>query len=449
MARDKSLRSWRRAAGWRHAPGVPDANQPTAERAPRESSCNDRGVPRRVAITGLGICSAAGWTIAGFWRQVVAGESTATRLDVPGVGPTTAFAIDDVDDRARDRFGQREARRMDRVGKLGTLAAAAALEDAGPHGVPAERIATVVGCVHGGVGTLTESFTAMGSRGPDRLSPLAIPLSLTNTAVASISRTLDLRGPAAVTSTACAAGSDAIGMGLDLVRSGRADLVVAGGAEAPISPFVIAGYRRVGALSRSSRPATEATRPFDTERDGFVVGEGAGMLVLEPMDQAIARGACIYAELAGYASTCDAGHLTDPDPEGLGAARAIASALADAGVTLEQVGYINAHATSTPLGDVAEARALTEVGLSGVAISSTKAVHGHGLGAAGGIEAVAAALALSTGTIPPTANLSSPDIECPLAHVTEPVRAAPDVAISNSFGFGGHNACIVMHAHRA
>lgn len=295
---------------------------------------------------------------------------------------------------------------------------------------------------------LTQSFATLGGRGPERLSPFAIPLSLTNTAVATIARTLDLRGPAAVTSTACAAGSDAIGLGLDLVRSGRADLVVAGGAEAPISPFVIAGYRRVGALSRSNRPADEATRPFDVERDGFVIGEGAAMLVLEPMDRAVARGACIYAELAGYASTCDAGHLTDPDPDGRGAARAISLALSDAGVTPTQVGYINAHATSTPLGDVAEARAVDAAGLAGVPISSTKAVHGHGLGAAGGIEAVAAALTIATGTLPPTANLVTPDGECQLAHVTESRHTSPEVAISNSFGFGGHNACIVMHAHR-
>ena len=240
---------------------------------------------------------------------------------------------------------------MDRAGRLAALAAASALDDAGAHGVPAERMAAVIGCVHGGAQTLHEGEQTLAARGPARVSPLTIPLGLTNAPVAAVARTLDVRGPTAVTGTACAAGTDAIGAGVQLIRDGRADLVVAGGAEAPLTPLLVAGYRQLGALSTTDRPSPEASRPFDAERDGFVIGEGAGILVLEEREHALARGARIHAEVIGHASTCDAGHLTDPDPAGTGAARAIALALADARLTPADVGYINAHATSTPAGD--------------------------------------------------------------------------------------------------
>jgi 3-oxoacyl-[acyl-carrier-protein] synthase II len=225
--------------------------------------------------------------------------------------------------------------------------------------------------------------------------------------------------------------------------------MVAGGAEAPISPMVVAGYRRVGALTKSDRPAREASRPFDLARDGFVIGEGAGVLLLEEREFALARGARIYAELAGYGATCDANHLTDPDPLGEGPARAMRQALADAGIGPEDVGYVNAHATSTPAGDLAESRALALAGLSGSAVSSTKAAHGHALGAAGGIEAVAVLMAFARDTLPPTINLDDPDPGSPLDHVTSARPATVGAALSNSFGFGGHNSSLVFLRHEA
>jgi 3-oxoacyl-[acyl-carrier-protein] synthase II len=411
--------------------------------------CNDSAVPRRVAITGLGIITAAGVGVAANWGNVVAGRSCARMADIDGIGPVPAFLVDDVEDLARDRFGQRASRRMDRVGQLACLAALEALDQAGSHGVEPDRIAVVLGCVHGGAETLGAGYATLASRGAGRISPLAVPLSLTNGCAAAVARTFEATGPVAVTSTACAAGSDAIGAGLDLLRTGRADLVIAGGAEAPITPFNVAGYRNVGAHSKSLGPAADATRPFDAGRDGFVIGEGAGVIVMETLDHANARGASVVAEVAGYASTCDAGHLTDPDPEGIGAARAITRALDDAGVAAEDVSYINAHATSTVLGDAAEAAAVRAAGVSSALISSTKAVHGHGLGAAGGIEAAISAMALSKGLVPPTGNLTDPDPGLRLQHV-QAARAIPmSVVISNSFGFGGHNACIVLRATAA
>lgn len=402
------------------------------------------GVGRRVVITGLGVESPLGHTIDGFWEALLAGRSAAVLTEIPGVGALPAFGLDE-GDRARDRFGQREARRMSRAGRFAALATAAALEDAGTHGADPERIGASIGSVHGGSEAFEEAVAVMRERGADRMSPLTVPLGLVNSPVAAASRALGLRGPSSAVSTACAAGSDAIGTAVSWIRDGRADLAVAGGAEAPITPMVVGGYLRLGALSRGPVEPRRCSRPFDRARDGFVIGEGAGVVVLEERERALARGARIYAEVAGYGASCDAAHLTDPDPGGLGPARAIRAALADAGAAPEDVAYVNAHATSTPAGDVAEARALRAAGLGGAAVSSTKACHGHGLGAAGGMEAVATALAIHTGRIPPTANLDDPDPEADLDHVRGAARVARlDWAVSNSFGFGGHNACLVL-----
>ena len=301
--------------------------------------------------------------------------------------------------------------------------------------------------MHGGAETLLEAHRALLERGADRVGPLAIPSSLPNHPCAAAARALGLRGPSSAPATACAAGSDAIGTGLAMIREGRADVVVAGGADAPLSPLVVAGYIRVGALNHDPGDAARASRPFDRTRDGFVIGEGAGILVLEERERALARGARIYAELAGYGSSCDAGHPTDPDQTGEGPARAIAEALADAGLTPEDVDYVNAHATSTPAGDLAEARALVRAGLGGATVSSTKSAHGHGLGAAGGVEAVATLMAFSRGLLPATLNLEDPDPEAPFDHVLTPRPAQVDAAISNSFGFGGHNSCLAFVRH--
>lgn len=398
-------------------------------------------------ITGLGIVSPLGAGATTFWDALLSGASGAQRISLERVGVITAYPVEGVDEAARAHFGQREIRRMDRVGRLAAIASAMALDDAGPHGVDPERIGASIGSIHGGAQTLFDAHETLVTRGADRVSPLTIPLGLTNSAVAAAARVLGIQGPTSVTGTACAAGSDAIGTGIGLIRDGRADIVIAGGAEAPLSPLVVAGYRQLGALSQSERPPSEASRPFDRERDGFVMAEGAGVLILEDRIRALARGARIYAEVVGYASTCDAGHLTDPDPAGAGAARAIRLALADAGVAAEAVGYVNAHATSTPSGDRAEAHALCAAGVGHAAVSSTKSAHGHALGAAGGIEAIVTALSLASQTLPATLNLNSPDPDVTLDHVLTPRPAAIEIAISNSFGFGGHNACIVMRKH--
>lgn len=397
----------------------------------------------RVAITGVAIVGPLG-TGPAFWDALVAGASGATRLTIEGIGAVTAFPVPGVTEAARERFGQRETRRMDRVGQLSALAVAAGLEDAGAHGCAAERIGAVLGCVHGGAQTIEDAYRTAAARGYDRISPLTIPLGLTNAGIAAAARMCAIHGPAQVTSTACAAGTDAIGLGTELIRSGRADLVVAGGAEAPLTSLIVGGYRRLGALSGSDADPRTVSRPFDRARDGFVIAEGAGVLVLEDLEHARRRGARIYAELAGWANTCDAAHLTDADPTGAGAARAVRLALADAGIAPDAVGYVNAHATSTPSGDRAEAHALRAAGLAGVAVSSTKGAHGHPLGAAGGIEAAITALALWHQQLPATLNLDDPDPEIDLPHIRSPRTCAIDVAISNSFGFGGHNACVVM-----
>ena len=259
---------------------------------------------------------------------------------------------------------------------------------------------------------------------------------------------LGLRGPSSAPATACAAGADAIGTALSFIREGRADVMVAGGADAPLTPLVIAGYIRVGALHHDAADAHRASRPFDLTRQGFVIAEGAGMLVLEERDHALARGARILAELAGYGGSCDAGHPTDPDERGEGPARAIGGALADGGLTADMIDYVNAHATLTVAGDLAEARALVRAGLEGATVSATKSAHGHCLGAAGGVEAVATIMAFARGVLPATLNLEEPDPEAPFDHVLEPRRADVDAAISNSFGFGGHNACLAFVRHR-
>ncbi|WP_217921290.1 beta-ketoacyl-[acyl-carrier-protein] synthase family protein [Miltoncostaea oceani] len=401
---------------------------------------------RRVVITGAGVVSPIGAGVADFWDALAAGRSGAAHVELEAVGTICGFPVTEGED-ARERFGQRDARRMDRAGRFAAVAGALALEDAGTLGIEPERIGVSVGSVHGGADTLLEAHRAFLERGPDRVGPLSIPLSLANHPCASVARVLGLRGPTSSPATACAAGSDAIGAALSLLREGRADAMIAGGSDAPLSPLVIAGYQRVGALSPSTRPPGESSSPFDVARDGFVMGEGAGVLLLEEREHALARGARIYAELTGYGSSCDAGHLTDPDATGEGPSRAMAIAIADAGLTPADVGYVNAHATSTMAGDIAESRALTRAGLGGAAISSTKSAHGHALGGAGGVEAVATLMAFARDLLPATLNLRDPDPEAPFDHVLEPRAVQVAHAASNSFGFGGHNACLVLSRH--
>jgi 3-oxoacyl-[acyl-carrier-protein] synthase II len=400
---------------------------------------------RRVVITGASVVCSVAVGREAFWDALAAMHSGARRVAVDGVGEIVAFPAPDTD--AEERFGRREARRMDRVGRLAAVTAALALEDAGGGDLPGARCGAAVGCAHGGVDTLHEAYTTFFERGADRISPFAIPLGLPNSPASATARAHGLHGPSTAVATACAAGTDAIGFALEAIRDDRADAMVAGGAEAPISPLVVAGYRKLGALSPGAGEPGAASRPFDRARDGFLLGEGAAMLVLEEREHAVARGATILAEVAGYGQSCDAAHLTDPDETGAGPARAIGAALADAGIAQADVGYVNAHATSTPAGDLAEMRAIAAAGLSGAAVSSTKGLHGHTLGAAGAIEAVASLMPIVRGVIPGTANLVDPEPDPALDLVREPRPAAVDVALSNSFGFGGHNACIVLVRH--
>jgi 3-oxoacyl-[acyl-carrier-protein] synthase II len=400
-------------------------------------------VKRRVVVTGIGVVASTGVGRDAFWDGLAAGRSGASLVDVAGVAEIAACRVEGFD--PVDWFGRREARRMDRVAQLAAATGRMALEDAGDLRLPPERIGASVGCAHGGALTLDEAYATMIERGADRVSPFTIPLALTNVAAAAAARVNELRGPSSAVCTACAAGADAIGVALSQIREGRADAMLAGGAEAPIAAVVVAGYRTLGALASTARGAAGASRPFDAQRDGFVIGEGAGLLVLEELEHARARGARVYCELAGYGSSCDASHLTDPDETGGGPASAIEAALADAGVSSDEVGYVNAHATSTPSGDAAEARALLRAGLGRAPVSSTKSMHGHTLGAAGGVEAVASILPLVRGVLPPTINLLEPDDDCGLDHICETARSGePTATLSNSFGFGGHNAALVF-----
>ena len=395
---------------------------------------------RRVVITGLGLATGLGNEVDAFWDALLAGRSAVRTLALPGLPALPAVTVPDVD--AEAVLGRREIKRMDRVGVLAAVAAANALADAGELRLDGWRIGASIGCAHGGAATLMEAHDALRDRGADRVSPFTIPLALTNSPVAAVTRLNGLHGPTAAPATACAAGSDAIGWAFERIRLGRADAMVAGGAEAALVPTVMAGYLKLGAMASLARGPEGASRPFDAARDGFVMAEGAAVLVLEEREHALARGAQIYAEVVGYGQACDAGHLTSPDPTGAGPARAITAALADAGIEPTQVGYINAHATSTPVGDAAEALAFGLAGVGGVPVSSTKGQHGHTLGAAGAIEAIAALACFSRNLLPPNVNLVEPDVDLNLVRTAQ--ATAAEYVMSTGFGFGGHDSALIF-----
>ena len=395
---------------------------------------------RRVVITGLGLATGLGNEVDAFWDALLAGRSAVRTLELPGLPSLPAVTVPDVD--AETVLGRREIKRMDRVGVLAAVAAANALADAGELRLDGWRIGASIGCAHGGAATLMEAHDALRDRGADRVSPFTIPLALTNSPVAAVTRLNGLHGPTAAPATACAAGSDAIGWAFERIRLGRADAMVAGGAEAALVPTVMAGYLKLGAMASLARGPEGASRPFDAARDGFVMAEGAAVLVLEEREHALARGAQIYAEVVGYGQACDAGHLTSPDPTGAGPARAVTAALADAGIEPTQVGYINAHATSTPVGDAAEALAFGLAGVGGVPVSSTKGQHGHTLGAAGAIEAIAALACFARNLLPPNVNLSEPDVDLNLVRAAQ--ATAAEYVMSTGFGFGGHDSALIF-----
>jgi len=407
----------------------------------------------RVFVTGAGIVSPLGNDIESFWAHLIAGQSGAgpiTRFDASGY--ETRFACEVKDFTTDGIVDRKDAKRMDRFAQFAVVASHQAMKNANLdlEAVNRDRVGVVMGSGIGGMETFEAQHAVLLERGPGRISPFFIPMMISDMAAGQVSIQFGLRGPNFATVSACASGAHAIGEALRLMRSGDADVVVAGGAEATLTPMALAGFSSSRALSTRNDDPQRASRPFDLDRDGFVIGEGAGVLVLETEDHARRRGAPLLCELGGYGASADAYHLTAPSEDGNGAARAMSRALKDAGIPAEDVEYINAHRTSTPAGDPAEVRAVKSVfgdHARRLLVSSTKSMTGHLLGAAGGLEAVVTALALSRGVVPPTINLERPDPQCDLDFVPNQARPrAVKAALSNSFGFGGHNVTLAMTA---
>jgi 3-oxoacyl-[acyl-carrier-protein] synthase II len=408
---------------------------------------------RRVVVTGLGIVSPIGNSVEDAWTSLLAGETGAaaiTRFDATEFPVRFACEVKDFDIAA---FADvKAARRMDRCTHLLVGAARQAERDSGLDVASiGERTGTAIGTALGGVSSFEQAVLQLAERGPDRVSPFSIVQTLPNLAAGWVSIELGTRGPLLAQSTACAASSMAIGDALDAIRLGRVDVMVCGGAEAPVTPVSVAGFAAMRALSKRNDDPASASRPFDRERDGFVIAEAAAVLVLEELEHARARGARVYAELGGYGVSSDASHITDPDPVGANAARAVRMALADAALEPGDVGYVNAHGTSTPAGDSAETRVLKLV-FGDLPrrpfVSSTKGATGHTLGAAGAVEAVFTVLALHHGILPPTINQTTRDPECDLDYLPNAARPEQvDAALSNSFGFGGHNSVLAFRRY--
>lgn len=406
---------------------------------------------RRVVITGLGMVTPLGNTVEDTWTALVAGRSGAgriTQFDPTGFPVDFACEVKDLDVTQYVDF--KASRRMDRFTHLALAAARQAEADSGIDIAAApDRVGAAVATGIGGLKSFEACVDVLHERGPDRVNPFSIVQIIPNLAAGWVSMELGTRGPLLAECTACAASNMAIGDGLDAIRLGRADVMLCGGTEAPVSKVGIAGFGAMRAISRRTDDPERASRPFDLERDGFVMGEASAMLVLEELEHARARGARIYAELLGYGCSSDANHVSDPDPTGENPARAMRMALADGDVSPDEIDYINAHGTSTPAGDSAEIRvikvALGEEKAYRTPISSTKGATGHCLGAAGAVEASFTILALQRGILPPTINQEVADPECDLDVIPNTAREqAIDVALSNSFGFGGHNACVVF-----
>jgi 3-oxoacyl-[acyl-carrier-protein] synthase II len=418
-------------------------------------SVSDNG-RRRVVITGLGCVSPLGNSVDESWQNLLAGESGAaeiTQFDHSSPAYNVHFACELKDFDPTVWIDRKAARRMDRFAQMILAAARQAETDSGfDISKEAERVGASVATGIGGLRSYQDCYDVLLARGPDRVSPFSIPSIIPNMGAGWVSIELGTKGPLMSECTACAASNMAIGDAADAIRMGRADVMFAGGTEAPITEVGIAGFDAMRALSRRNDDPTHASRPFDRGRDGLVMGEAAVVLVLEDLAHARARGAKIYGELAGYGVSSDAAHMTEPDPTGENPARAMRMAMEDAGVEAGEVGYINAHATSTPLGDASETRviknALGEEQALRTPVSSTKGATGHCFGAAGAIEAVFTTLAVTERKLPPTINYEVEDPECDLDYIANESRAAPDltVAISNSFGFGGHNASLVIRA---
>ena len=406
---------------------------------------------RRVVVTGLGAVTPLGNDVETTWTNLLAGESGAgeiTHFDHTDYPVHFACEVKDFD--PAQWIDRKQARRMDRFAQMIVAAARQAEADSGIDiAAEADRVGASVATGIGGIQSFQDCYDTLIQRGPGRVNPFAIPCIIPNMGAGWVSMELGTRGPLSSECTACAAANMAIGQGLDDIRLGRADLMLCGGTEAAVNKVGIAGFGAMRALSRRNEDPKRASRPFDAERDGFVMGEAAAMIVLEELERARGRGARIYAELAGYGLSSDATHVTEPDPTGKNPARAMRNAFADAGIDPSEIDYINAHGTSTPLGDASETRVIKlaagEEVARGIPISSTKGATGHCLGAAGAVEALFSILAIRDGKLPPTINYEVEDPECDLDYIPNESRDADvRVAVSNSFGFGGHNASIVL-----
>src|SRR5437867_1932189 len=407
----------------------------------------------RVLVTGSGVISPIGNDTELFWKNLTAGVSGAapiTRFDATGL--ETHFACEVKGFSSEGIIDRKDAKRMDRFVQYAVVASREAIQNAALDldATDRDRAGVILGSGIGGMETFETQHSVLTERGPDRVSPFFIPMMISDMAAGQVSIQFGLRGPNFCTVSACASGAHAIGEAIRLIRSGDADLILAGGSEATITPMAVAGFSSARTLSTRNDDPPRASRPFDQERDGFVIGEGAGVIVLESEEHARRRKASLLCELCGYGASGDAFHITAPSADGNGAARAMRRALEDAHMPPEAVQYINAHGTSTPTGDPIEVTAVKSVlgeHARHVMMSSTKSMTGHLLGAAGGLEAVVTALTLARGIVPPTINLEKPDPQCDLDFVPNQARAFPvKGALSNSFGFGGHNVALAMKA---
>jgi len=410
----------------------------------------------KAVITGMGVISPIGNDIDTFWASIKAGKS--------GLGPITRFDATEFDSRvaaevknfeASQFMDKKDARKMALFTQFAVAAAVQAWKQAALEGsgVDLERVAVVMGNGIGGIEIFEESHKKLLSSGPSRMLPLTVPMMITNEAAGNISIHFGIKGPTLTTATACASGTDTLGQGMDMIRSGRADVVIAGGTEGAISAFAVGSFCMLKALSTAYNDNPQkASRPFNSARDGFVIGEGAGVMILESEAHAKARGAKILGELAGYGSSCDAYHVTAPEPSGDGGALAIRLALKDAGIAPEAVAYYNAHGTSTQMNDPIETQMVKKAfgdHARKMKVSSTKSMTGHMIAAAGAVEAIVCALAIQDGFFPPTINLDKADEACDLDYVPNVgVYGTIDAAASGSLGFGGHNACVVLRKYK-
>jgi 3-oxoacyl-[acyl-carrier-protein] synthase II len=406
---------------------------------------------RRVVITGLGLVTPVGIGVEASWKELCAGRSgigEITRFDASAFATRIAGEVKDF--RPQDFLPKKEARRTSLFIAYAIAATRMAMESSGLqiNANNADRVGVLTGCGLGGLSILEEITRVVDNKGPNRVTPFFIPMMIGNMAPGMISIHFGAKGPNASMATACAAGSHAIGDAYRIIQRGDADAMIAGGVESTIAPTGVAGFISMKALSTRNDEPQKASRPFDRDRDGFVIGEGSGILILESLDNALERGADIYAEVAGYGMSGDAYHMTSPPPDGGGAIRCIQAALTDAGFSNQDIDYINAHGTSTPLNDLYETRAIKNVFQEkayDIPVSSTKSMTGHLLGGAGGVEAVFSVLAIQDSIIPPTINYDNADDECDLDYVPNVARKQTiSTAMSNSFGFGGTNACLIF-----